>query len=97
MSNYEVEIRQIVPFQSEGCARANIIFRIGPLMVRGAKIFEKGEERWLSMPARRTKNGRWMDVIQFVSPQDKERLQRAVLDQYDQVLKNRLNLLEIPF
>ncbi|MGM9991630.1 MAG: hypothetical protein ACI376_02100 [Candidatus Bruticola sp.] len=83
---FDTEIRQIIPLCSDTCAKATVMFRLGPLMVKGAKIFEKNNSRWLSMPAKRTKNGRWLEALQFTDKQDKLDLQDAVLAQYDLIL-----------
>ena len=83
---FDVEIRQILPIRADNCTRASVMFRLGPLMIRGAKIFEKNGDHWLSMPSKRIKSGRWMEVIHFTDKQDKLDLQDAVLAQYDIIM-----------
>ena len=80
---YDIEVRQIIPYAGEGYAKASLMLRIGPLMVRGAKIFEKENNRWLSMPSRRTKTGRWIEIVHFEDKQEKADIENAVLSQYD--------------
>ncbi len=86
MQKFDFEIRHIIPYAGEGYTKATVMFRLGPLMVRGAKIFEKDGSRWLSMPSRRTKNGRWLDIVQFVDKQNKLDLQDLVFAKYDLML-----------
>ena len=40
MQKFDFEIRQIIPYAGEGYTKATVMFRLGPLMVRGAMIFE---------------------------------------------------------
>ncbi|MBQ7501838.1 septation protein SpoVG family protein [bacterium] len=81
---YDIEIRQItIPADTEGYTKANVMLRIGPLMIKGAKIFEKDKERWLSMPARRMKNGSWIDIVYFTDREDRKEIEELVLRQYD--------------
>lgn len=94
MQNFDVEIRQVVPFTGEGCTKATVMFRVGPLMIRCAKIFEKDGQRWLSMPARRVKNGRWFEVAAFASKQAKTDIQNAVLAQYEIIEQQTSDLLQ---
>ncbi len=83
---FDTEIRQIIPIRTDNCTRASVMFRLGPLMIRGAKIFEKNGDRWLSMPTKRTKNGRWIEIIHFTDKQDKLDLQDVILTQYDIIM-----------
>ena len=83
---FDIEIRQIIPLRTDNCTGASVMFRLGPLMIRGAKIFEKNGDRWLSMPAKRTKHGRWLEVIHFTDKQDKLDLQDVILTQYDLIM-----------
>lgn len=85
---YEIEIRQIIPFNEEGCTKAAVTFRIGPMVVRGAKIFEKADQRWLAMPGRKTVNGSWVDTVYFPNKNDKQELEKLVLSQYDHLLSS---------
>lgn len=81
---YDIEIRQIaISAESEGYTKASVMLRIGPLMIKGAKIFEKDKERWLSMPARKMKNGNWIDIVYFTDRQDRKEIEELVLKQYE--------------
>ena len=59
----DVEIRRVTLFSGDGFGRAGVTFRMGPVLVRGAKIFEKEGNRWLSMPGRKNGNGEWIDTV----------------------------------
>ncbi|MBQ7529620.1 septation protein SpoVG family protein [bacterium] len=90
MTNYDVEVCQLVPFYGEGYTKATLSLRLGPVIVRGAKIFEKEDKRWLSMPARKIRNGNWLDIVTFSDRQEKNKIENIVLEQYDNIL-NKLS------
>jgi len=57
------------------------------LLIKGATVHEKGDSRWLSLPAREwQKNGErgWSPILECPDKYAKARLQDAVLVAYDE-------------
>jgi DNA-binding cell septation regulator SpoVG len=79
----DVEIRRVTLFSGDGFGRAGVTFRMGPVLVRGAKIFEKEGNRWLSMPGRKNGNGEWIDTVFIEDREARDRLEHMVLREYD--------------
>ena len=82
MSN-DIEIRQIVKFSGEGYSKAAVTFRVGPLVIHGARLMEKEGTRWLSMPSRKLSNGNWLDFIELSSKELKNTLEKLALEAYE--------------
>ncbi len=80
---YDVEIRKITIFSGEGYGRASANFRLGPLVVRGAKVFEKDGRRWLSMPGRKGSNGDWIDTVFLEDRELRDHIEKLVLREYE--------------
>ncbi len=79
----DIEIRQIVKFTGEGCGKASVSLRVGPLVIHGARIMEKDGQRWLSMPSRKLPNGTWLDLVYLQSPELKAEAERLALQAFD--------------
>jgi stage V sporulation protein G len=58
----------------------------GVFAVHGVGIIEGRDRRFLVMPSRRTKNGEYRDVAHPVVQRFRERLERAVLEEYDRAV-----------
>ena len=94
----DVEIRQIVNFTGTGAGKASVTFRVGPVLVRGARIMEKEDgTRWLSMPSRKMANGNWFNLVSFSSRDDKQQLEDLALRAYDDQLCSSEATEEVPF
>ncbi len=83
--SYDVEIRQAASFPSEKCSQTVITFRMGPVVIRGAKVFEKDGHRWLSMPARKTSSGAWIDTVYIPDKDEKAEIEKAVFEALDKI------------
>lgn len=79
----DIEIRRLSLFSGDGFGRAGVTFRMGPILVRGAKVFEKDGNRWLSMPGRKNGNGEWIDTVFIEDREARARVERMVLREYD--------------
>lgn len=82
----DFEIKNVT-FYSSGYALASVNFRLGPIVVRGAKVFKKGSKRWLSMPGRMDDSGQWNDLVYFIDIGIKDQIERAVLQEIDRLNK----------
>ncbi|MGM9999249.1 MAG: septation protein SpoVG family protein [Candidatus Bruticola sp.] len=76
-------VRNITKYES-GFALAGVVFQLGPVIIRGAKIFEKNGQRWLGMPGRISDNGDWGDFVYFLDQDLKSLVERAVIEKYSQ-------------
>ena len=83
---HEVEIRKVTLFSGDGFGRASVSFRLGPVVVRGAKVFEKEGNRWLSMPGRKGGKGDWVDWVYIEDRETRDHLERLVLHEYERVM-----------
>lgn len=93
--NYDVEVRRITLFsRGEGFGRAAVTFRVGPVLVRGAKVFEKEGKRWLAMPGRKDNRGDWIDSVSIEDRDARGSLERLVLQEYERVLNTPEEELE---
>ncbi len=75
----DAEIRQVVKFNGPGCSKAAVTFRVGPIIVRGARLMEKDGKCWLAMPSRKMSNGNWLNLVSFCTADIKEKLMQMVL------------------
>ncbi|MBQ7529619.1 septation protein SpoVG family protein [bacterium] len=82
----DFEIRKIT-FYNDGYALANVNFRLGPIVIRGAKVFSKGKKRWLSMPGRMDDSGQWNDLVYFPDDNIRKKIEIAVLQEIDKLNK----------
>lgn len=78
-----VEILKLTLFSGDGYGRAAVTFRLGSVVVRGAKVFEKEGKRWLSMPGRRNSKNEWIDFVELEDRESRGALERMVLQEYD--------------
>ena len=83
----DVEIRNIVKIAAEGCCKATITFRVGPIIVRGSRLMEKDGQRWLALPSRKMKNGNWANVVTISSLEDKKQLEKLACQAYERSLE----------
>ncbi|GEM_PF-2993963 len=74
-------IKSITKYDS-GFALAGVVFQFGPVVVRGAKIFEKNGQRWLGMPGRISDSGEWGDFAYFLDKEMKILVEKAIIDKY---------------
>lgn len=81
--NEDIEIRQIVKFSGDGYGKASVTFRIGSLIVHGARVMEKEGKRWLAMPARSGPSGKWFPSIVIESDEVRWELERQALEAFD--------------
>ncbi len=79
----DIEIRQIVKFSGEGCGKASVTFRVGPLVIHGSRIMEKNGRRWLAYPSRPGGEGRWFHIISCESPELTREIERLAFEAYD--------------
>lgn len=79
----DIEIRQIVKFSGEGYGKASVTFRVGPIVVHGARIMEKNGKRWLSYPSRPGGEGKWFHVVACESQELTRELERLAFEAYD--------------
>jgi hypothetical protein len=87
-----VRIEGVKPF-SKNTLKAFVDFEIGDigLLVRGASVHQKGDARWLSLPAKEyERNGSraWSPIVECPDKYAKQRLQDAVLGAYDAFTRN---------
>lgn len=78
----DLEIQHITVYSGDSASKASVSFRVGPIIIRGATIFEKNGARWLSMPGRKTVKGDWLDIAYFANREDKAQVQDAVLQRF---------------
>lgn len=81
----EIEIRSITKVATEGFLKALVTLRIGPMIVRGARIMEKEGRRWLSMPSRKTRQGNWLHLAFIPDPALQEQVEKVALAKYQAV------------
>ncbi|MCR4784882.1 MAG: SpoVG family protein [bacterium] len=74
-------IKSITKYES-GFALAGVNFQLGPVIVRGAKVFEKDGRYWLGMPGRMSETGEWGDLVYFLDRDIKDAVERAVIEAY---------------
>ena len=92
---YDVEVRRITLFSGgDGFGRAAVTFRFGPMLVRGAKVFEKEGKRWLAMPGRKDSRGDWVDSVSIEDRDARGCLEKMVLREYERVLNTPEEELE---
>lgn len=78
----DLKVLKITRYQN-GTALAGVNFSLGPVVVRGAKIFAKDGKRWLSMPGRIDQNGEWGDLVYFLDKNVRSLVESAVLQEFD--------------
>lgn len=78
----DLKVLKITRFQN-GTALAGVNFSLGPVVVRGAKIFAKDGRRWLSMPGRIDQNGEWGDLVYFLDKNSRALAESAILREFD--------------
>lgn len=79
----DIEIRQIVKFSGEGYGKASVTFRVGPLVIHGARLMEKNGRRWLAYPSRPSGDGKWFHVVVSESPELTKEIERLAMEAYD--------------
>jgi len=96
---YDVEVRKVTIFSGEGFGRAAANIRLGPVLVRGAKVFEKDGRRWLSMPGRKGSNGEWIDTVYLEDRDLRDHVEKQVLREYERQMntpQEELQHQEVP-
>ena len=79
----DIEIRQIVKFSGDGCGKASVTLRVGPIVIHGARIMEKNGRRWLAYPSRPGGDGKWFHVVGCESQELTRELERLAFEAYD--------------
>ncbi len=71
-------------------AYANVTFD-NAFVVRGIKVIEGQKGLFISMPSRKDKNGEYRDIAHPINNDMREKMQKAILDAYENELKKEGN------
>jgi len=69
-------------------AFANVIFD-NEFVVRGIKVIEGQNGLFIAMPSRRGKDGQFRDIAHPINNEMRQRLEKAVIDEYHRVLEGK--------
>lgn len=90
--SFDVEIRSLTAQAQGEYSRAKFDLRVGPLIIREARIMEKNGERWIALPAKRTSNGRWYPQVVFADQANRQEIEQLALAEYERVMQQPLDI-----
>lgn len=80
----ECDVVSIRRFEGDGNLKAFIDIRVGgALIIRGCTVFDGKNGRFVSMPRRLGKDGRWTDVVVTSDDDIKTHYEKEILKAYD--------------
>lgn len=84
MNITDVRIRKIT---AEGKMKAIVSITLdNEFVVHDIKIIEGQSGNFIAMPSRRTPDGEFKDIAHPINTETREKIQKAILDEYEKVL-----------
>lgn len=74
-------VKRIIKY-AQGPTLASINFQLGPVVIRGAHLFEHKGKRWLGMPGRLSEADEWGDLVYFLDRELKAVVEEKVIAAY---------------
>jgi stage V sporulation protein G len=86
-----MEITEVrVSLQDEEVLKAFVSITLDDeFVVRGLKVIQGAEGRFVAMPARRKRDGTYQDIAHPINKETREYLERVVLEAYDEEVTAR--------
>lgn len=89
----DVRVRKVA---KEGKMKAVISITIdNEFVVHDIKVIEGDKGLFIAMPSRRAGDGEYRDIAHPINSDTRERIQRMILDRYEQALKEEPELQEL--
>jgi stage V sporulation protein G len=80
----ELTVQRLIKFDGEGSLRAFCDLQVGDhFMIKGLRVVNGRKGMFVSMPRQQGKDTKWYDMVETMSPEVKQEVDRLVLAAYE--------------
>ena len=88
----KITCAKILPVKDDEKLKAFVTIVIDDcLVIKDLKVIKGANDYFIAMPAKQTKDGRYVDIAHPLNKETREELERTILDEYARVTKRPLS------
>ena len=91
----KITCAKILPVKDDEKLKAFVTIVIDDcLVIKDLKVIKGAENYFIAMPAKQTKDGRYVDIAHPLNKETRQALEKAILDEYERVTNRPLSARE---